>query len=62
MDKATKERFDRIETILEKQAVLMLKFGENMQTANERMTRIETSLDALIRAIATEHTNGKGKV
>jgi hypothetical protein len=32
-----------------------------LSAADARMTRIETNLDGLIRAITAEHTNGKSQ-
>ena len=39
----------------------MKRIEENLDAADARMTRIEENLDGLIRAITSEHSNGKNK-
>jgi hypothetical protein len=41
-------------------ANLAINADKYVATADARMKRIEENLDGLIRAIAREHTNGKG--
>jgi hypothetical protein len=45
---------ERIGTIAE-------SFGQFVDAANARTSRLEDNLDALIRAITAEHSNGKSK-
>jgi hypothetical protein len=91
---APEERFERIETLLEETARIVLrneqaivgliKITEGLQTAvgnlaettahyidasdarmkesDARMRQIEDRLEALIRIIAAEHSNGKGNI
>jgi hypothetical protein len=84
---APEERFERIETLLEETARIVLrneqaivgliKTTEGLQTAlgnlaettahyidasDARMKQIEDRLEALIRIIAAEHSNGKGNL
>ena len=42
-------------------ASLAETFGHYADAANARTARLEENLDALIRAITTEHSNGKGQ-
>jgi ABC-type transporter Mla subunit MlaD len=66
----TEERFERIESglaeVVQAQRVNSETLAELVQTVSRfvnssdaRMTRIEQNLDALIRAITAEHSNGK---
>jgi hypothetical protein len=41
--------------------VLTESVSQYVSAADARMTRIETNLDGLIRAITAEHTNGKSQ-
>ena len=41
--------------------VLTESIGQYVVAADARMTRIETNLDGLIRAITAEHSNGKSQ-
>ena len=41
--------------------VLTESVSQSVSAADARMTRIETNLDGLIRAITAEHTNGKSQ-
>ena len=65
------DRFDRIErdlaAIVEAQRIqtetisqLIQTVGAFVDSADTRMKRTEENLDALIRAITAEHSNGKG--
>jgi hypothetical protein len=64
------ERFERIETNLEKVTLSQLRtqdaigglvesIGRYVDASEARLKRLEENLDGLIRAIAAEHTNGK---
>lgn len=66
----SEERFERIESgllgIVEAQRIhsetlsqLMQTVGRFVDSSDARMKRIEQNLDALIRAITAEHSNGK---
>jgi hypothetical protein len=66
----SEERFERIESglgaIVEVQRInsetlsqLMQTVGRFVDSSDARMKRIEQNLDALIRAITAEHSNGK---
>ncbi len=72
MDNATENRLDRIEGLMLKisegldrnivsQGVLVESISKYVDAADARMKRIEDNLDALIRAITVEYSNGKGK-
>ena len=54
-----------IAAIQERQALSLVSLTESMKryvdSSNARMEAIEQNLDALIRAITAEHSNGKGK-
>jgi len=67
------ERFDRIDGILlrvaeglERLTGLHAKTEEKLaayiEAGNERMKQMEANLDALIRVITADHSNGKGKL
>jgi len=45
----------------DKLRVLTESVSQYVSAADARMTRIETNLDGLIRAITAEHTNGKSQ-
>jgi len=66
------ERFERIESNLDKLVEAQLRLTESVssltasvaafvQDSHARTRRLEENLDALIRAITTEHKNGKQK-
>lgn len=72
MDNETQARFDRMEQMMVKIAEgldrniefmgqLTESISRYVDAADARMKRIEENLDALIRAITSEHSNGKGK-
>ena len=42
-------------------ATITESFGQFVDAANARTSRLEDNLDALIRAITAEHSNGKGQ-
>jgi len=60
------ERFEQIERGHELQQKNLAELTEAIASyaanADARMKRIEENLDALIRAITMEHSNGKGKL
>lgn len=45
----------------ERLATLTESIGQYVDAASARTTRLEDNLDALIRAITAEHTNGKSQ-
>jgi hypothetical protein len=45
----------------EKIGSLIESIGQYVDAANARTSRLEDNLDALIRAITAEHSNGKGQ-
>ena len=45
----------------EKVGSLIESIGQYVDAANARTSRLEDNLDALIRAITAEHSNGKGQ-
>jgi ABC-type transporter Mla subunit MlaD len=61
---STNTRFTRLENALEKTNEALSHTNEVLaqfqQSSDARMRRIEENLEALIRAITSEHTNGKG--
>lgn len=72
MERDVAERFERIEAnlvmVVESQASLQQLISGLVQTvthyvdaSDARMKRMEENLDMLIRAIAAEHANGRGK-
>jgi hypothetical protein len=64
MEPDVEERFARIEKSLEAAAGNLATLSESMlryaEGSDARMTRLEENLELLIRAITTEHTNGRG--
>ena len=70
MEREVEERFERMERNLVVVTQVLSAASKNLETmaqlmnkyidaADARMTRMEQNLDLLIRAIATEHTNGR---
>jgi leucyl aminopeptidase (aminopeptidase T) len=60
---------DTVVKLAEKHSVLIetvtalgAAVADYVRTGNERMQQMEANLDALIRIITTEHSNGKGKL
>jgi septal ring factor EnvC (AmiA/AmiB activator) len=49
-------------SLIESQMVLSQRVAEYVADSKERMKQLEASLDALIRIITAEHSNGKGKL
>jgi DNA repair exonuclease SbcCD ATPase subunit len=52
-------RMDRLEKTLQD---YIQASNDYIQASNERMKQMEANLDALIRIITAEHSNGKGKL
>jgi hypothetical protein len=49
-------------SLIESQELLSLRVAEYVADSRERMKQLEASLDALIRIITAEHSDGKGKL